>query len=62
MVRMETVKAPDEDYFMQLDQRISRTLMLIFRDYNEVITGFNRIPSGHAGGAQLLNTSLLNYL
>ncbi len=63
MVRMETVKAHDEDYFMQLDQRISRDLDI---DLSETIMRLTRVSTAYQAamqvGAQLLNTSLLNYL
>ena len=63
MVRMETVKAHDEDYFMQLDQRISRDLDI---DLSEAIMKLTRVSTAYQAamqvGAQLLNTSLLNYL
>ena len=63
MVRMETVKAHDEDYFMQLDQRISRDLDI---DLSETIMRLSRVSTAYQAamqvGAQLLNTSLLNYL
>ena len=63
MVRMETVKAHDEDYFMQLDQRISRDLDV---DLSETIMRLSRVSTAYQAamqvGAQLLNTSLLNYL
>ena len=41
MVRMETVKAHDEDYFMQLDQRISRDLDV---DLSETIMDYPEFP------------------
>jgi len=63
MVRMETVKAHDEDYFMQLDQRVSRDLDI---DLSETIMRLSRVSTAYQAamqvGAQLLNTSLLNYL
>ena len=63
MVRMETVRAHDEDYFMQLDQRISRDLDV---DLSETIMRLSRVSTAYQAamqvGAQLLNTSLLNYL
>ena len=63
MVRIETVKAHDEDYFMQLDQRISRDLDV---DLSETIMRLSRVSTAYQAamqvGAQLLNTSLLNYL
>ena len=63
MLRMETVKAHDEDYFMQLDQRISRDLDI---DLSEAIMRLTRVSTAYQAamqvGAQLLNSSLLNYL
>ena len=63
MVRMETVRAHDEDYFMQLDQRISRDIDI---DLSEAIMKLTRVSTAYQAamqvGAQLLNSSLLNYL
>ena len=63
MLRMETVKAHDEDYFMQLDQRVSRDLDI---DLSEAIMRLTRVSTAYQAamqvGAQLLNSSLLNYL
>ena len=63
MVRMNTVRAHDEDYFMQLDQRISKDIDI---DLSEAIMRLTRISTAYQAslqvGSQLLNTSLLNYL
>ena len=63
MVRMETVRAHDEDYLLQLDQQISRDLDV---DLSEAIMRLTRVSTAYQAamqvGAQLLNTSLLNYL
>lgn len=63
MVRMNTVRAHDEDYFMQLDQRISKDVDI---DLSEAIMRLTRISTAYQAslqvGSQLLNTSLLNYL
>ena len=63
MVRMETVKSHDEDYFVQLDQRISNDVDI---DLSEAIMRLTRLSTSYQAalqiGSQLLNTSLLNYL
>ena len=63
MVRMNTVRSHDEDYFMQLDQRISKDVDI---DLSEAIMRLTRISTAYQAslqvGSQLLNTSLLNYL
>jgi len=63
MVRMNTVRAHDEEYFMQLDQRISKDIDI---DLSEAIMRLTRISTAYQAslqvGSQLLNTSLLNYL
>jgi flagellin-like hook-associated protein FlgL len=63
MLRMETVKAHDEDYFVQLDQRISNDVDI---DLSEAIMRLTRLSTSYQAalqiGSQLLNTSLLNYL
>jgi flagellin-like hook-associated protein FlgL len=63
MVRMETVRAHDEDYFVQLDQRISNDVDI---DLSEAIMRLTRLSTSYQAalqiGSQLLNTSLLNYL
>ena len=63
MSRMETVKAHDEDYFMQLDQRISSDVDI---DLSEAIMRLTQLSTAYQAslqvGSQLLNTSLLNYL
>ena len=63
MVRMETARVHDEDYLLQLDQQISRDLDV---DLSEAIMRLTRVSTAYQAamqvGAQLLNTSLLNYL
>ncbi|MGY8714709.1 MAG: hypothetical protein ACKVJ1_12530, partial [Verrucomicrobiia bacterium] len=63
MLRMETVKSHDEDYFVQLDQRISNDVDI---DLSEAIMRLTRLSTSYQAalqiGSQLLNTSLLNYL
>ena len=63
MLRMETVKAHDEDYFVQLDSRISNDVDI---DLSEAIMRLTRLSTSYQAalqiGSQLLNTSLLNYL
>ena len=63
MVRMNTVRSHDEEYFMQLDQRISKGADI---DLSEAIMRLTRISTAYQAslqvGSQLLNTSLLNYL
>ena len=50
MVRMETVKAHDEDYFMQLDQRISRDLDV---DLSETIMRLSRVSTAYQAVMQV---------
>ena len=63
MVRLDTVKAHDEDYFVQLDQRIARDVDI---DLSEAIMRLTKLSTSYQAalqiGSQLLNTSLLNYL
>ncbi|MDA7756977.1 hypothetical protein N8920_03650 [Opitutales bacterium] len=63
MVRMETVRTHDEDYVMALDKQISKDLEI---DMSEAIMRLTRVSTAYQAamqvGAQLLNTSLLNYL
>ena len=63
MVRMETVQSHDEDYYMEIDQRVSRDLDV---DMSEAIMRLMRASTAYQAslqvGAQLINTSLLNYL
>jgi flagellin-like hook-associated protein FlgL len=63
MVRMEVVKSHDEDYFMELNERISRDLDV---DLSEAIIRMMRASTAYQAalqvGAQLMNTSLLNYI
>jgi flagellin-like hook-associated protein FlgL len=63
MVRMNTVRSHDEEYFMQIDQRISKDVDI---DLSEAIMRLTRISTAYQAslqvGSQLLNTSLLNYL
>jgi flagellin-like hook-associated protein FlgL len=63
MVRMETVRAHDEDYFVQLDQRIAKDVDI---DLSEAIMRLTKLSTSYQAalqiGSQLLNTSLLNYL
>jgi flagellin-like hook-associated protein FlgL len=63
MVRMETVRSHDEDYFVQLDQRIARDVDI---DLSEAIMRLTKLSTSYQAalqiGSQLLNTSLLNYL
>jgi flagellin-like hook-associated protein FlgL len=63
MVRMETVRTHDEDYAMALDKQISKDLEI---DMSEAIMRLTRVSTAYQAamqvGAQLLNTSLLNYL
>ncbi|MDC0547753.1 hypothetical protein OAO16_02225 [Opitutales bacterium] len=63
IVRMDTAKAHDEEYFMELDKRISRDVDI---DLSEAIMRLTQISTAYQAslqiGSQLLNTSLLNYL
>ena len=63
LVRMESVRAYDEDYHLQLNQKLSKDLDV---DLSQAIMELTRISTAYQAamqvGAQLLNTSLLNYL
>jgi flagellin-like hook-associated protein FlgL len=63
IVRMDTAKAHDEEYFMELDLRISRDIDI---DLSEAIMRLTQVSTAYQAslqiGSQLLNTSLLNYL
>ena len=63
IVRMDTAKSHDEEYFMELDQRISRDIDI---DLSEAIMRLTQVNTSYQAalqiGSQLLNTSLLNYL
>lgn len=63
MVRMETVRAHDEEYFLEIDQKMANDLDV---DLSEAIMQLTRVSTAYQAamqvGAQLLNTSLLNYL
>lgn len=63
LVRMETVKSQDEEYFVELDKQISRDLEV---DLSEAIMRLSRVSTAYQAamqvGAQMLNSSLLNYL
>ena len=63
IVRMDTAKAHDEEYFMELDLRVSRDIDV---DLSEAIMRLTRVSTAYQAslqiGSQLLNTSLLNYL
>ena len=63
MVRMETVRAHDEYYFVQLDKRIAKDVDI---DLSEAIMRLTKLSTSYQAalqiGSQLLNTSLLNYL
>jgi flagellin-like hook-associated protein FlgL len=63
MVRMETVRAYDEEYFLEIDQKLASDLDV---DLSEAIMQLTRVSTAYQAamqvGAQLLNTSLLNYL
>jgi len=63
MVRMDTVRAHDEEYFLEIDKRLSSDLDV---DLSEAIMQLTRVSTAYQAamqvGAQLLNTSLLNYL
>lgn len=63
MVRMETVQAHDEDYFMEIDRRVSRDLDV---DVSEAIMRLMRASTAYQAslqvGAQMMNTSLLNFI
>jgi len=63
LIRMESVRAYDEDYHQQLEQRLARDLDI---DLSEAIMELTRVSTAYQAamqvGAQLLNTSLLNYI
>ena len=63
MVRMETVRAHDEEYFLEINQKLASDLDV---DLSEAIMKLTRVSTAYQAamqvGAQLLNTSLLNYL
>ena len=63
MVRMDTVRAYDEEYFLEIDQKLASDLDV---DLSEAIMQLTRVSTAYQAamqvGAQLLNTSLLNYL
>ena len=63
MTRMETVKAHDEQYHLELDRRLAQDLDI---DMSDAIMRLTRASTAYQAamqvGAQLLNTSLLNYL
>jgi len=63
MVRMDTVRAHDEDYHLALDQRLAQDLDV---DMSDAIMRLTQISTAYQAamqvGANLLNTSLLNYL
>ena len=49
MVRMETVKSHDEDYFVQLDQRISNDVDI---DLSEAIMRLTRLSTSYQAALQ----------
>ncbi len=63
MVRMETVRHHDEEYVMALDKQIAKDLEV---DISEAIMRLTQVSTAYQAamqvGAQLLNSSLLNYL
>lgn len=63
LVRMNTVKAHDQEYHLEIDQRLAKDLDV---DLSEAIMQLTRVSTAYQAamqvGAQLLNTSLLNYL
>jgi len=63
LVRMESVRAYDEDYHQLLEQRLAKDLDT---DLSEAIMELTRVSTAYQAAmqvsAQLLNTSLLNYL
>ena len=63
LVRMNTVRAFDEEYHLDIDQRLAKDLDI---DLSEAIMQLTRVSTAYQAamqvGAQLLNTSLLNYL
>jgi len=60
---MESVRAYDEDYHLQLEQRLAKDLDI---DLSQAIMELTRVSTAYQAamqvGAQLLNTSLLNYI
>ena len=63
MVRMDTVRAHDEEYHLAIDQRLASDLDV---DISDAIMRLTQISTAYQAamqvGANLLNTSLLNYL
>jgi len=63
LVRMNTVRAYDEDYHLEINERLAKDLDI---DLSEAIMQLTRVSTAYQAamqvGAQLLNTSLLNYL
>ena len=63
LVRMQTVRSHDEEYHLEIDQRLAKDLDV---DLSEAIMQLTRVSTAYQAamqvGAQLLNTSLLNYL
>ena len=63
LVKLNSIKDYDEDYHLQLDQRLSKDLDI---DLSDAIMELTRVSTAYQAamqvGAQLLNTSLLNYL
>jgi len=63
MVRMDTVRAHDEEYHLAIDQRLANDLDV---DISDAIMRLTQISTAYQAamqvGANLLNTSLLNYL
>ena len=63
LIRMESVRAYDEDYHLQLEQRLAKDLDV---DLSHAIMELTRVSTAYQAamqvGAQLLNTSLLNYI
>jgi flagellin-like hook-associated protein FlgL len=63
LVKLNSIKDYDEDFHLQLDQRLSKDLDI---DLSDAIMELTRISTAYQAamqvGAQLLNTSLLNYL
>ena len=63
MVRLETVQSHDEDYFMEIDRRVARDLDV---DVSEAIMRLMRASTAYQAslqvGAQMMNTSLLNFI
>jgi len=63
MVRMEMVRNHDEEYVMALDKQIAKDIEV---DISEAIMRLTQVSTSYQAamqvGAQLLNSSLLNYL